>query len=559
MKDLVIISKMLKLFGHLKNYIIRREKNRRYANFTRSVNKLTVNKVHSPVILYGPCFSIYEPCKVHDFILSQALKLRGAKIIPCTMGRLQFGETSFLGGIWGGFVDGEDKINSKASEANYKFVANSDNQLWERWSNLKPETLDKYISKQKIEELKILAHSYPFSEYHSWEYGDLPVGKWAVNTLRNNSTSSDETLVLDYREKLYNYLHHILVMVEACNSILDVIKPEIVITNDSYYYPWAILEKLCIIKSIPFYNCYPNIRKNAICYAKDEPAMALNITNIWEKYKKIDLSSIEAEKLHDFFSTRTEGKYSPGLNTCSPQENSDYLEKFNWNGIDKSKPTALMTPNVCWDLVALNKDVQFESMFDWIDNTINYFEQHPEWQLIIKPHPAEENKFIPVTQQTVIKYLNRRSKPIPFNVIVLGAKTEISVYDLFPFIHVGLVYTTTVGIEMACRGMPVLTAGNSHYRMHGFTFDTLTKEDYFICLEKLLNNYGQFSENSEWSKLANKFMYLYMFEYPIDIGVIQYDFVDADILVSDGSELLAGNFYGLDYVCDKILRKESIF
>jgi hypothetical protein len=286
--------------------------------------------------------------------------------------------------------------------------------------------------------------------------------------------------------------------------------------------------------------------------------MALNISRVWENFKESHLGFQELDVLDDFFKTRTTGKYSPGLNTCNPNENSNEIESFDWGRLNRNKPTALLAPNLCWDLAALNKDVQFENMFDWIAKTIQFFEKHPEWQLIIKPHPAEENKHIPVTQQTVVKFLQERGTKIPKNVIVLGAKTEITVYDLFPILKVGLVYTTTVGIEMTIFGLPVITAARSHYRLHGFTFDPPTKELYFEVLGKILDN-TEPTDRKDWSALAKKFMYLYMFVYPIDLGVFQYDFVDADITIEDVAELLPGKHEGLDFICTKILNKESVF
>lgn len=554
-----VFLKFISLSKLIKNRYKIFQKNRKFSALAASVRDYSIGHTTGPKILFGPSFSIYEPCKVHDFILANALQIRGAKIIPCCMGRLQFGETSYLGGIWGGLKDGAVNLDEKQERDNYRFVAESDKQLWETWGGLLPINLDKYVPESRIEELLLVANNYNLDEYKEWKYSGLNVGKWAVDSLRNNAMVSDETIIQHYQVKLYHYLHHIIIMVDACEGVLNDIKPDIVFSSDSYYYPWAILEQLCDRYKIPFYNGYPSIRKNAVCYAKGEPAMALNISRVWENFKESHLGSQELDVLDDFFKTRTAGKYSPGLNTCDPKENSDDLESFNWGKIDREKPTALLTPNVCWDLVALNRDVQFENMFDWIAKTIQFFEKHPEWQLIIKPHPAEENRHIPVTKQTVVKFLQEQGTKIPENVIVLGAKTEITVYDLFPIVKVGLVYTTTVGIEMTTLGIPVITAGRSHYHSHGFTFDPPTKELYFDDLGKLLANQIESTERETWPVLAKKFLYLYMFVYPIDLGILQYDFVDADITIEDGAELLPGRHEGLDFICTKILNKESVF
>ena len=65
-------------------------------------------------------------------------------------------------------------------------------------------------------------------------------------------------------------------------------------------------------------------------------------------------------------------------------------ERFNFEKISNKKPTALMCTNVIWDL-ALNKEIFSESMFEWVQDTINWFKNRQEYQLIIKAHPAESD------------------------------------------------------------------------------------------------------------------------------------------------------------------------
>jgi hypothetical protein len=41
---------------------------------------------------------------------------------------------------------------------------------------------------------------------------------------------------------------------------------------------------------------------------------------------------------------------------------------------------------------------------------------------------------------------------------------KINTYDIVEITDLGLVYTTTVGMEMAMEWRPVLCVGNTHYR-----------------------------------------------------------------------------------------------
>jgi capsule polysaccharide export protein KpsC/LpsZ len=54
---------------------------------------------------------------------------------------------------------------------------------------------------------------------------------------------------------------------------------------------------------------------------------------------------------------------------------------------------------------------------------------------------------------------------------VIRPTEKINTYDLMEIAGLGLAYTTTVGMEMAMRGVPVILAGQTHYRGRGFTHD----------------------------------------------------------------------------------------
>jgi hypothetical protein len=57
---------------------------------------------------------------------------------------------------------------------------------------------------------------------------------------------------------------------------------------------------------------------------------------------------------------------------------------------------------------------------------------------------------------------------------------------LIDIADLGLVYTTTVGMEMAMSGVPTIVAGHTHYRGKGFTLDPAGWEEFFELLNQAL-------------------------------------------------------------------------
>jgi len=120
--------------------------------------------------------------------------------------------------------------------------------------------------------------------------------------------------------------------------------------------------------------------------------------------------------------------------------------------------------------------------------------------------------------------------------------------------RVGLVYTSTVGLEMALQGKPVIVAGQTHYADKGFTYQTDNAEDYLILLDQL----DMLSLPSpDAVELARRYAYLFFFRlmipFPLittlDRGRLRFNFTDL-------SALRPGANPGLDLICEGILRSK---
>jgi len=78
----------------------------------------------------------------------------------------------------------------------------------------------------------------------------------------------------------------------------------------------------------------------------------------------------------------------------------------------------------------------------------------------------------------------------------------------------GLVYTTTVGLEMAMNGLPVIVSGQTHYRGRGFTMDPDNWVAYFKLLGAVLENPKVYRLSKEQVEHAWRYAYRFFFDYP---------------------------------------------
>jgi capsule polysaccharide export protein KpsC/LpsZ len=160
--------------------------------------------------------------------------------------------------------------------------------------------------------------------------------------------------------------------------------------------------------------------------------------------------------------------------------------------------------------LTLGRQIFSESMTEWLSKTVSYFAENAQVQLVVRIHPGEM-----ITKGPSVAGVVQRVLPdLPENIILVPADADVNTYDLVAIADLGLVYTTTVGLEMAMSGVPAIVIGQTHYRGKGFTFDPDTWESYFSLLDDILDEPARFRLPKEQIDLAWEYAYRFFFEYP---------------------------------------------
>jgi len=501
------------------------------------------NGEKKPLKILITSFSIYPPCFIHDRILSYALRLKGVRIIPMYCDSVQTGECNVCGGVWRG-------------DSFKKCCENCRKQSELLWQD-NPDTairLSKFITEHEISAINKKIEDFG-NDWIDYQEGPFSFGRWVKDILVNNYVVGDYHLIPGYDELGRVHLRNLLLLRGVYEIIISEVIPDRVISNDSYYGMWAILQKICEQKNIPFYSHWMGGRPDGWCYAYNDAAMNLDFSKPWSSFEKIPMGEKQSQKVKNWIESRPTGKEMI-LDTASLQ--SFNTDDFDFSKIDLKKPTALLPSNVIWDLAALNKQIVFSDMIDWIEKTIHWFADHPEYQLIIKPHPGELHPDIPETTERVEITLAQRNIVLPKNVFLLNPHVKCTVYDLLPISTIGIVHTTTVGIEMAAKGIPVITTAKAPYRGFGFTLDPTSPEDYFNTIERCLSGEIILEKQTQREK-ANKFILFYQFHYYSKIDIMDYKWGQTpNLKVQSIADLSPGQNQYLDYIVDSILNGKPI-
>lgn len=227
----------------------------------------------------------------------------------------------------------------------------------------------------------------------------------------------------------------------------------------------------------------------------------------------------------------------------------DYFGDFAGDvSFPEGKKLIALYPNLLWDAQIDDINVLFSSIPSWLTTTIDYLRNRSEYHLVIKPHPAEETAS-DRTKETTHGYIGSIVDPLPKNVTIIESGTDIDPYVLAMSADLAVVYTSTVGLELACHGVPVLTAGDTHYRDLDFTFDPSSIDEYFDYLDTA----GSLEMTDEMQTRAIRYLNFLLYEHSIEWPYPEFG-TQQHIAELTHEELLPGN-EPADTIASRILGK----
>lgn len=288
-------------------------------------------------------------------------------------------------------------------------------------------------------------------------------------------------------------------------------KPDVVLIPNGLILEMGIVFRVARYLDIPVVTFEFNDQREQIWLAQNTSIMQQDTDYLVEARCPLPMTDEMYERLADLENARRGarvwGKSKRLWQYVSAQGAEQTRQAL---GLDK-RPVVLLAANVLGDSLTLGRNVFAESMSEWITKTVQYFAKRPDVQLVIRIHPGE--KIVPQAKSmgTVV----REALPeLPPHIHVIGALDNVNTYDLIEIADLGLAYTTTVGVETAMNGIPVIVCGDTHYRGRGFTMNPTAWGEYFFLLEKVLTDLPHYRLKDEQVAKAWNYAYRFFFEYP---------------------------------------------
>jgi hypothetical protein len=295
-----------------------------------------------------------------------------------------------------------------------------------------------------------------------------------------------------------------VIIAEAMDTITSWYEFDAVLSWDISYVHGRIPLRICESKDISQYTQQTGYHRGSLIYGNGGNRMVSGRFMSEDLVRGVlsnPLSRKEKSQIQELMNKRASGNKKYNRNTADANSTIQSQDDY----------TVGIFTHLLWDGALEPDQAIYPDFFDWLDDTINIGKKSQELQFILKIHPAEE---IRETNQKVIDWMDANHPNLPSNFTILSADTDVDTYNLFDAMDAGIVYASTVGLEMAYNNIPVVTGGYPPYHGFDITFDPETTANY----KELIGNIETLTHSRDMMKRARRFAYLLFiskhFEFP---------------------------------------------
>ena len=343
-------------------------------------------------------------------------------------------------------------------------------------------------------------------KYDGIDFGDIVLGvMYRFYKSTNFEADAAERAAEFLKTSLANYLQ----VKKLCENK----EYKHVMFSHGIYCTWQPVAEYCTRNNVN-YICYDRGKRNASTnFNVNQPSPDWSFDTALDRYAERQLTPKEHDMVQEYMVDRELQKGDVYSYNPAPRE-ADVLAVKNKLGIKPGAKVITIFTNLIWDAANVARDIAFPSALSCIEQTISYFKDNPDVHILVRSHPAE--KVLGTNERYGNLIREKFNNQLPANVSVIDPEMDINSFTVIDMSDIGVVNTSTVGLEFAMMAKPIVLISETHYRNKGFTYDPVNTKQYFEMLEKLLVNTDLLKNQAE---LAQKYFYMMMFLYQKDIPV----------------------------------------
>ena len=407
-------------------------------------------------------------------------------------------------------------------------------------------SIDQLISPQIRARGRSLVEPLQLEDIDAFQYRGMPFGNYIRVSASSYFFRGTPERTPEALEVLKGFLYGLIVLYHAYEQLYEDLSPDdlVVICNGRFFW-YRLAYEMAVKRGLKAvtYDDFGSLggTGKVWMFSNKRPIAHLDLSDAWLEWRGIPLTPEEDRYLEEKFVS-----YGPRNPRYYPEADEDWVSIAASIGLDQHHLFDTAYTNLTWDSTAIDKDVVFSSMINWILKTVECYQENGR-TLLIRVHPAEESSRLGFpNRQRVIDEVARHFPSLPANVHLISPASPISSYTLLRRSRLNLVYTSTLGFEGAIRGLPMVVAGDAHYRGKGFTIDVESRGQYRALLAGEIVPDPPTEGQAE---LARRYAFLYLYRTRIPLELYEAEKFQVRLLsFSSLDELLPGENSYLDWL-----------
>jgi len=416
---------------------------------------------------------------------------------------------------------------------------------------LQNHKLSDLLDASSFQRAKQLASEVPLEKIPTFLLDGVAVGEHAyAGALRYFASGNLEKEALG-EQVVRRYFEAAILTAEGVKQLTHQFQFESSCFNHGIYCPQGVVGEVLRKVDTRIVNWNIAYRKKCFIFSHEDTYHHTLLDEPVEAWESIPWNSeIEAE-ISEYLSSRRQGSNDWIWFHEKPDERFDRITSEL--GLDNTKPIIGMLTNVMWDAQLHYRANAFPSMLSWVIDTIEYFINRPELQLVIRIHPAEVRGTLP-SRQPLLDEIHKVWQELPQNIKIIAPESQISTYAVMEHCDSVLIYGTKTGVELTSIGIPVIVAGEAWVRNKGITLDASTREEYIELLNDLPLG-ERLDEETRLRALKYAYHFFYRRMIPLDFMEPTGAWPPYCPSIKSLEQLMPGADSGLDLVCDGIMKQ----
>jgi hypothetical protein len=381
--------------------------------------------------------------------------------------------------------------------------------------------LGRYLTPDDGREARRWADALSASELLTASYGEWQVGAWIRASVRSHFRSAElDPADPEVERVLRSYVFSGLIACLALDRLMDESAPDVLLLFNGRQSSTRVALELARARGIRTIVHERGNRNETLRLVENASCLSLEpVKAFWRQWADVPLAAEELTTVTRSLFEREHGRDLPWTPFAAPPRPS--AETLAELGLSAARPLwVLFTSSDDETAGEPGWESPFGSQPEWIARTIAFAERHPEIDLIVRVHPNTGGRRAQGANRPLLEEMERLGCDLPPNVRMLGPDDETSSYSLMALCAVGLVWASTVGLELACKGkQTVVAAGNA---VHGASFVTTIEDaaSYERTLEPL-TELAPAAVSPQILRLALRFAYGFFYRFSMAFPLVR--------------------------------------